>query len=114
MKKLAVQIVWFDDEDKILQADSDTPIEDLTEAHECLEVLVDMCRTMSSLGQDAMSKDGIDWQRRSTRISMSNGKRSRSLTFEQPREVTDEEADRWAKQMVAWVLATDTTDLLDA
>lgn len=114
MKQWKVQIDWFDDGQCILSAETETPVENGDTAQDALRVLVDICTTAGSAGETVLNRDGRDWDRRTTHICLTNEKRSRSITVDQKRGVTSEEANRWAQTMVDWVLAADTTELLEA
>lgn len=114
MKQWKVQIDWFDDGRRIMAAETDSPVEDGDTAASSLQMLVDVCTTAGTAGETVLQRDGRVWDRRTTHICLTNEKRSRSITVDQNRGVTSEEAGKWAQTMVEWVLAAETTELLEA
>lgn len=114
MKHWKVQIDWFDDGKRVMSAETDTDVVEGDTAFDALKMLADICTTAGTAGSTVLRRDGRSWDRRTTHVCLTCDKRSRSITIDQRANVTDEEAMLWSNQMVDWILAAETTELLEA
>lgn len=114
MKRWIVRIDWFVDAQPELTAESDTPVELGMTAKQSVSLLANLCRFMGKTGDKILTEDNVTWDRRVTSLCLENGIHKRVFTIDQASGLNKEEADRCASQMVDWVMAAETTDLLEA
>lgn len=109
-----IQIDWFDSAERVLSAGATIAVEPGDTAEIGAMTVTDGMTVAYEHADWLIRKDRIKWNRRRTVITLSAGKRTRALTIDQRSVVSDEEATRWAHQVMEWLLADQTTELLNA
>jgi hypothetical protein len=114
MKHWTIQIDWFVDDSRILGAQGSFNVEPGDSAIECAALIANAVGAMGEPAERLLHGEGKEWDKRITMLTLHSGNRRRSISIEQPSGWSDQEAHRWATQLMEWILAAPTTELLEA
>jgi hypothetical protein len=114
MKHWTIQIDWFVDDSRILGAQGSFNVEPGDSAIECAALIANAVSAMGAPAERLLHDEGTNWDKRITMLTLHAGRRRRSIAIEQPSGWSDLEASKWAQQLVEWILAAPTTELLEA
>ena len=115
-KHWKIQIDWFADGDRILEASAHFDVHpEVSDSLSYAVLVADTLRRADAWGRKKMANRHDRYDERRTTITLTNGKRSRSLTVgDNGMGMSDERADECANQVMGWLLADETTELLAA
>lgn len=114
MKHWNIQIDWFDSTKPVLSATSTADVSKGDTAATGAMVVTSCLTVAYENAEWLIRKDRILWDRRRTIVTLHAGDRCRALTIDQTQHVTEDEAAEWAEAVMKWLLADETTELLNA
>lgn len=115
-KHWTVRIDWFIDGSSILEAAAHFDVHpEVGDSLSYAVLVADTLRRADAWGRKKMAERHDRYDERRTTITLTNGTRSRSLTVgDDGMGMSDERADQCANQVMEWLLADETTELLAA
>jgi len=111
-----IRIAWFDDGRPVMEGLSDFPVHDDIDCPVMYAAVVaEVINETNDRAMASLAKHGGLFDRRITTITLTNGKKSRSITVEDKgMGMPARKAKECAERIMDWLTADETTELLKA